>query len=155
MGIKAREFPKHTQSVTDMALDDTNTFISAASDSKASEGTRPQGKRAIPTVAEIHYRMLVEEPYAHTQRDVLFESSSLVRGVEGLTEKDRAKLRELFFSKPQACLRTSPLAKTYGWGIHFDAEGRVAAFGIETKAYATLATTDRLTQTRAMNSKRT
>ncbi len=137
-----------------MALDDTNTFISAANDSKAVAGAKPVGKRAIPTVAEVQYRMLVEEPYMHTQRDVLFESSSLVRGVENLTDEERRQLREQFFSKPQACLRTSPLAKTYGWGIHFDAEGKAAAYGVETKAYATFAGTERLAQARAMNTKR-
>ncbi|WP_298711512.1 DUF6157 family protein [Micrococcus sp. 2A] len=34
--------------------------------------------------------------------------------------------REAFFAKSQACLRASPLGKRHGWGLHHDAEGRVA-----------------------------
>ncbi|MEI7025361.1 DUF6157 family protein [Paenibacillus sp. y28] len=38
-----------------------------------------------------------------------------------------------FFSKPKACLRTSPLVKKYGWGLGFDAAGKIALLGADTE----------------------
>jgi hypothetical protein len=52
---------------------------------------------------------------------------------------DIARARQAFFAKPQACLRTSPLAKQYGWGLHHDGDGRVALYGVETGEYRRLA----------------
>lgn len=40
----------------------------------------------------------------------------------------------------QACLRASPLVKQFGWGLHHDEAGRVAAYGVETEEYRKLAT---------------
>jgi len=39
---------------------------------------------------------------------------------------------------PHACLRASPLVKTYGWGIHHDSEGKVALVGRQTDEYKKL-----------------
>ena len=47
----------------------------------------------------------------------------------------RAALWEEFFGKPRACLRASMLPKKYGWGLHFDAEGRIALVPVESKEY--------------------
>ena len=51
------------------------------------------------------------------------------------TRADRDEARAAFFARPKACLRASPLVKQYGWGLHHDAHGRVAAYGVETAAY--------------------
>ncbi|RYG22221.1 hypothetical protein EON82_17535 [bacterium] len=106
--------------------------------------TPPKGKRSI---AEIQYAMLVEQPYRFTQDDVLFESSSPRRAGE---EGDR----EAFFSRPQACLRCSPLVKRWGWGIHFDSEGKAAAFAKGSEEYRRFLEDPELAQTRGMRSKR-
>jgi hypothetical protein len=52
-----------------------------------------------------------------------------------LPEDRYPEARETFFSKGQACLRTSPLAKTHGFGIHFDKDGKVALYGMNTPKY--------------------
>ncbi|MNG12849.1 hypothetical protein D3C84_964860 [compost metagenome] len=44
-------------------------------------------------------------------------------------------LRQTFFGKPQACMRASMLPKRYGWGIHFNAEGKLAIVPLESEAY--------------------
>jgi hypothetical protein len=62
--------------------------------------------------------------------------------------------REEFFGKSHACMRASALAKTYGWGLHFDSDGRVALVGVETDRYRELASDTSLSHTRAMRSKR-
>jgi hypothetical protein len=62
--------------------------------------------------------------------------------------------RAAFFSKGQPCLRSSPLAKRYGFGIHHDAEGRVALYGMETPEYRKLAGDKKLKVVKAMRSKK-
>ena len=55
---------------------------------------------------------------------------------KGIPESDRAAERERFFGKGQPCLRTSPLAKTYGWALHFDADGRIALLPMDSPRVA-------------------
>ena len=122
----------------------SDTFIAASEDCPMVGEAPPNGKRSI---AEIQYAMLVEQPYRFTQDDVLFESSAeRLAGEEGD--------REAFFSRPQACLRCSPLVKRWGWGIHFDSEGRAAAYAKGSPEYAKLADDSSLAQTRGMRAKR-
>ncbi len=82
--------------------------------------------------------MLAGKAHVLTQEDVLFESW-LAR--QNLPEAglDRAALRQEFFSKPQACLRSSPLPKKYGWGLLFDGKGKVALLPMESAEYRALA----------------
>lgn len=137
-----------------MELNYTNTFIAAAEDCKAASGKKPEPKGEKPTAAVVQYQMLVEQPYRFTQEDILFASSAAMRENPNVTEGERTRLRKDFFSRAQACLRASPMGKTYGWGIHFNAEGKAAAFGVETSEYAQFAKDSGLYQTRAMRTKR-
>lgn len=125
-----------------------DTFIAVAADCTVDRGTIPE-KRG--TIAALQYALLADAPYAMTSDDLLFEVHA--RRAE-LAEADRDTAREALFAKPQACLRASPLAKSFGWGIHHDAEGRIAIHGRETEAYRELQRDERLHQTAAMRSKR-
>jgi uncharacterized membrane protein len=58
------------------------------------------------------------------------------------------------FSRPMACMRTSPLAKSYGWGLHFNGESKVALVAIESAEYQRLSGNSAINQARAMRSKR-
>ena len=62
--------------------------------------------------------------------------------------------RDQFFSKGQACLRASPLTKRYGWGIHHDAEGKVAMYPMESEAYQAFMQDSGVKKYKAMRSKR-
>nr|ASV46810.1 hypothetical protein [uncultured bacterium]ASV47022.1 hypothetical protein [uncultured bacterium] len=106
-----------------------DTFIVAAEDCPASTGIIPEAKPEKPTVAAIQYEMLAEHPYEYTQEDVLFQT--FVRHKRIPAEELEARgsaMQEEFFAKDQPCLRTSPLARRYGWGFHFDPEGKVALY---------------------------
>lgn len=127
-----------------------NTLIEVAEDTKATAGTRPPAKAQM-TVAEMQYRMLIEHPYRYTSDEILFQ---VFADRNGLAKSEYKQSREQFFSKGQACFRASPLPKTYGFGIHFDKDGKVALQGMETEAYQKLredATTKKL---KAMKSRR-
>ncbi|TPG10128.1 hypothetical protein EAH75_06060 [Rhodanobacter glycinis] len=51
-------------------------------------------------------------------------------------------------------MRASPLPKRYGWGLYFNAEGKVALCTVESPAYKRFAGNPSLMQRFAMRSKR-
>lgn len=112
-----------------------DAFIAVAPDCDAAGGTEPPA-RATPSVAELTYRMIAGDPYRFTSDDVIFGVWA-DRG--GIPDDERPAAREVFFAKGQPCLRASDLGKRYGWGVHSDAEGRVALFGVESAEYEALA----------------
>ncbi|SDX97974.1 hypothetical protein SAMN05444365_101275 [Micromonospora pattaloongensis] len=120
-----------------MDLNYYQTLIAVADDCPvaASEVPRPRGGR--PTVAVVQYELLVADPYRYTQEDVLFESW-LARRDGQWSPAEVARLREEFFARPQACLRSSPLPKRHGWGLLFDDRGRIALCAMESDEYARL-----------------
>ncbi len=112
-----------------------HTFIAVAEDCTVAEGVVPPS-RATPSTAELTHRMIAENPYRYTSDDVIF---AVWADRNGISEADRPAVRAEFFSKGQPCLRSSDLGKRYGWGVHSDAEGRVAIFPVQSEEYASLA----------------
>lgn len=125
-----------------------NTFIEVAEDSKASLGTPPPAKTKR-TVAELQYELISKEPYKHTSDDILFQVFAFRND---LNREEHAQAKEDFFSKGQACLRASPLAKTYGFGIHFRKTGEVAIYGMETPEYQEFLDDKNIRKVKAMRS---
>ncbi len=134
-----------------MTTNYVSTFIEVAEDCPAEVGEVPPSTGRTTTVAELQYRLVAGQPYAHTSDDVIFEVHA-VR--EGIAAEDRPARREAFFARDQAFLRASPLAKRYGWGIHHDQAGRVALIAVDSDAYRELAGDDSLRHLRAMRSRR-
>ncbi|HEY0838987.1 MAG TPA: DUF6157 family protein, partial [Vulgatibacter sp.] len=135
------------------ALKSTNyldTFIAVAPDCPATQGTEPKDS-AAPSIARRTFTMIRDAPYVHTSDDVIF---TVFADRTGIPPHERSAARKEFFSKGRACLRASDLGKRYGWGIHSDAEGRVALYGMESPEYRTLASGEDVTVTYAMRSKR-
>ncbi len=132
----------------------TNTFIAVAEDCRATTGEVPPGRGDAPTVAQVQYDMLSSAPGRWTQEDVLLASAPGVRGRNGIADDELERLRAEYFSQPRACLRASPLPKTYGWGLHYDAEGRITLHAVGSPEYDRLSRDPSLTQLRAMASKR-
>ena len=128
----------------------TDTFIEVAEDTKAVERQAPPPKDT-PTVAQLHYTLLTEHPYTLTSDDLLFAVH--VRR-QGIADEDREAERRRFFSKGQPCLRSSPLGKTYGWGTHHDADGKVALYAVDSADYERLINDPTLRHVRAMRSSR-
>jgi len=109
-----------------------NTFIEVAEDTKVACGTKPPSKADKKTIAEMQYALLAENPYKFTSDEVLFQ---VFADRNDLTQAEYDQARQQFFSKGQPCFRTSPLTKTYGFGIHADSNGKVALIGMETEQY--------------------
>lgn len=128
-----------------------NTFIVVAEDCPVEAGTVPPLNEAKRTIASLQYEMVAASPYAHSSDDVLFHCAETKRTLDG---KGAAVTREEFFAKPQACLRASPLVKKFGWGIHHDANGNIALYGVETAEYAAFLDTDGVKVVKGMRSKK-
>lgn len=109
-----------------------NTFIEIAEDTMVSCSTIPSSNKDKKTIAEMQYELIVNNPYKFTSDEILFQ---LFADRNDLSEAQYEQARQQFFSKGQACLRSSPLPKKYGFGIHFNDEGKVAIYGMETKEY--------------------
>ncbi len=128
-----------------------NTFIAVAEDCPAVAGAVPPIRGNKKSIANYQYEMLIEHPYEYTSDDVFFQIYAIR---QDLPENEWAAARRAFFSKGQPCFRSSPLTKRYGWGVHSDAEGRVALYGMETEAYQLFLGKEGLQVVRAMRSKR-
>jgi len=128
-----------------------DTFIETAEDTKATSGTKPPSKGDKKTIAEIQYELIAENPYKYTSDDILFQ---VFADRNDLTEAEYKQAREQFFSKGQPCLRTSPLTKTYGFGVHCDSNGKIAIYGVETPEYKRFVADKSLAKVKAMRSKR-
>lgn len=127
-----------------------DTFIEVAEDTRSTSGIKPTAKERR-TVAEMQFELIAENPYKYTSDDVLFQ---VFAERNDLTQAEYKQAREQFFSKGQPCLRASPLTKTYGFGIHCDNNGKIAAYGMETLEYSKFVADKSLTKVKAMRSKR-
>jgi hypothetical protein len=125
-----------------------NTLILTSTDCAAKAGMVP----AKPgTIAALQYEMVSVAPYKITSDDLLLAVEAHRKGVKAAK---LPKFREEFLSVPHACLRASPLVKTYGWGIHHDAEGRVALVGRQSREYEELARNPDVKKVPGMRSRR-
>ncbi|SFM05760.1 hypothetical protein SAMN03159341_11538 [Paenibacillus sp. 1_12] len=113
-----------------------NTFITVAPDCPAANGIIPTDKKAGKTKPGIEFDLVSQAPYVYTQEELLYEVH--IRHKEIPEEELSARgtqIRDEFFRKPTACLRASMLPKKYGWGIHFNAEGKMALVPMESAEY--------------------
>jgi len=61
----------------------------------------------------------------------------------------------VFYRKPYACMRASPLTKKYGWGVHYDGQGKIAICAVDSQAYRRFVEDQNIKKYFAMRSKRT
>lgn len=128
-----------------------NTFIQIAEDCPIAEAdVPPQGKKE-PSVAELQFKMIYDNPYKYTSDEVIFEVYAQRNSIKPAEKK---AARETFFSKGQACLRASPLTKRYAWGIHHNEEGKIALYPAGSAEYQKFAADKSLKQTKGMRSSR-
>ena len=128
-----------------------DTLIEIAEDTKALQAQTPPQKGDKKTVANMQFEMMAKFPYRYTSDELIF---GIFAERNGISNSQREKAHHEFFSKGQACLRTSPLAKTYGWGIHHNAESKVALYAMESEEYQRLLQDSSVQKGKAMRSKR-
>ena len=125
-----------------------NAFIQIAEDCPVKAAEIPPLKKE-KSLANYQFEMIEKHPYKYTSDDVIFGIYALRNGISNSKAE-----REKFFSKGQPCLRTSPLGKRYGWGVHSNEEGKVAIYPAGSAEYEKFAADSKLEQVKAMRSKR-
>ena len=100
----------------------------------------------------IQFDLIHDNPYRFTQEDILWMAHVVHKDLpESLqTSNHRAD----FFNRGQPCLRSSSLAKRYGWGFHLDTEGRVALVPMGSAQYAEFLNDPKLKHLPAMRNRR-
>lgn len=130
-------------------------FIAVAPDCAARVGTVPPERAGKKTIAGMEHELIAGQPYVLTQEDVQFAVHVRRLGLRATELKPRrAQLWAEFFAKPMACMRASPLPKSYGWGLHFNDAGKVALVPVESPRYQELLNDNAVQQTRAMRAQR-
>ncbi len=130
-----------------------DTFILVADDCLAEKGIVPTSKEGKPRSHHaIQYALMMERPYEHTQEDILF----MVYAERNSISVDDAAIRAEFFNKNHPCLRASALPKKYGWGVHFNSEGKAALCSRGSSDYKTFGSGQKedLKLVKAMRNKR-
>jgi hypothetical protein len=129
----------------------TNTFIQIAEDCPATAGEMPPVKGDVMSVANMQFDMVYDKPYTYTSDEVFFQ---VYADRNNIPASEYVNAKSEYFSKGQACFRASPLTKRYGWGVHSDAEGKVALYACETEEYRKFSNDPALKVVKAMKSKR-
>ncbi len=114
----------------------TDTFIRVATDCPATCSVVPVAKRDHKPVHVLQYELLSEHPYRYTHDDLLFEVHVRHKAIPA--DEREARVREIraeLLGKPHPCLRASLLPKKYGWGVHYDRQGRIALYSMESEEY--------------------
>jgi hypothetical protein len=122
-----------------------------AEDCPAKIAEVPPQRGQNKTAAVIQFELISSNPYQYTSDDILFRVYAVKNNISA---EDLADARAAFFAKGQPCLRSSPLTKRYGWGVHSDSQGRIALYAVESDEYRKLAGDDTLVHLKAMRSKR-
>jgi len=128
----------------------TNTFIEVADDCVTTTGLLPPNK-IKKTIANYQFDLIYNQPYEYLSDKLIFKIFALRKN---LLDGDIDGECQTFFSKGQPCLRTSPLAKQYGWGIHFNSEGKIAIYSIDSNEYQSFINDKSVKKIKAMRSKK-
>lgn len=128
-----------------------NTFIKISEDSEVNSAITPLPRNNKPTIASIEYDLISNNPYKYTQEDVQFQTYLMKNQINS---EPLDELRKHFLQKPKACFRASPLVKKYGWGIHYDDEGKLAIYDVNSEVYEQFLHSDNVTLLKGMRSKR-
>jgi hypothetical protein len=127
-----------------------NTFLEVADDCPAKKAETPPDK-SEKTIARLQFEMIHDHPYKYTSDDVVFLVFAIKKNIP---LKGYDAVRDKLFAAGQACLRSSPLTKRYGWGIHYNDDEKIALYPVESKEYSAFAKDRSIEHKKAMRSKK-
>ncbi len=112
-----------------------NTFILVAPDCPVEVSEVPVSKRAKKPIHLLQYELLTANPYTYDHQELIFEVHLLKEGIENISESERQEIWGRLLQKGHPCLRTSALIKRYGFGAHYNEEGKIAIYPMESEGY--------------------
>jgi hypothetical protein len=136
-------------------MNPVDQFIQIAPDSPTAKSIIPQDKGDKKSIAVIEYDLLSSNPYGYALAELKFATHVQHKQIPAAELKaHRKQLWDEYFAKPYACMRASPLTKRYGWGAHYDKEGKIAIYAVESKEYQRFVNDKTIKKYSAMRSKR-
>lgn len=135
-----------------------DTFVQVSQDCPVTESVVPTSKKnAKPPIHMIQFELLSASPYRYTMEDLIYEVHIRHKEIPAeQVEQHGDRIRAELFQKSHPCMRASMLPKKFGWGVHYDSEGKLALYGMETEQYRkyVAGTSERPTVVYAMRKKR-
>ncbi|MGL4324521.1 MAG: DUF6157 family protein [Beijerinckiaceae bacterium] len=124
-------------------MDYRDTLVTIAPDCPVTQATIPLPKAGKPTVALLEYELLSTHPYHYTRDALLFAVHVKKNGLSAAdVARDGDAIRATLFAKPRACMRASPLPKSYGWGVHYNEDSKLALVACDSDAYRAFVSAD-------------
>ncbi|HET8809026.1 MAG TPA: DUF6157 family protein [Flavobacteriaceae bacterium] len=115
-----------------------NTFIKVAEDCPVTKSEIPVSSREKIPIHIFQYELLSKHPYKLGHEELVFEVYLKQNGFpENISDAEAEKIREQLFSKGHPCMRASALTKRYGFGAHYDEDGKIALYPMESEEYRT------------------
>lgn len=132
----------------------TNTLITVAPDCPLEKSEVPVSNRKKKPIHIIQYKLLSEQAYNYDHQSLIFETFLIKEALNSANEEKKAEIWEQLFSKEHPCLRASALCKRYGFGAHYNNEGKIALYPMESKNYQDFLKDESTRKLAAMKSKR-
>lgn len=120
-------------------MTERDLFVQVAPDCPVDRSVVPAVRGDRKSIHVLQYELLTGHPYTLSLEDLIFEVH--VRHKE-IPKADWPEARAQLFSRPHPCMRASMLPKKYGWGVHHDAEGKIALHAMESAEYHRLCQAD-------------
>ena len=130
------------------------TFITIAPDCPVDKSEIPVSNRAKKPLHIIQYELLTENPYKFDHQELVFKVYLIKEELEIKSETERKEIWDKLFSKGNPCLRASALTKRYGFGAHYDKNGKIALYPMESKEYQNFINNKSIKKLAGMKSKR-
>ena len=133
----------------------TNTLVKVATDCPVNKSEIPVARKSAKPAHVIQYELLTQNPYSFGHEELIYEVFIRQKEIPAeILETDAEKIKQELFSKGHPCMRASALTKRYGWGAHYDQEGKIAIYPQESETYQQFMASDAIKKVPAMRSKR-
>jgi hypothetical protein len=127
------------RSMADRSMKVANTFVLIADDSPAQIASVPPRAGGKDTIASIQHALLSADPHRYTLDDLIYEVHIRHRNIDVSDAAQAREIRAELLDRAHPCMRASPLPKKYGWGVHYDGQGRIAIYPVQSSEYRAFA----------------
>lgn len=132
-----------------------NTLIKVAEDCPITQSEIPVSHQEKISMHVFQYELLSKHPYKLGHEELIFETHLRQNGIpDDISDAEADAIREKLFSKGHPCMRASALTKRYGFGAHYDEEGKIALYPMESQEYQDLMKDSSIAKVPAMKQKR-
>ena len=132
----------------------TNTLVTVAEDCPVTASEIPMSNRAKKSIHLIQYELLTQNPYQLGHEELIFAVYLEKEGLVDISDNEKDALWNELFSKGHPCMRASALTKRYGFGAHYNEEGKIALYPMESDEYQQFIQNDATKKLSAMRSSR-